>query len=305
MNIKIATILTVHNRKQKTLSCLQHLFEASEAYNQLATNPIVLTVFLTDDGCTDGTAESVMTTFTDKNIHIIKGDGNLFWAGGMRLAWQTAIDEETRWDFYLLLNDDTNVYDNVFDELFKAEEYCLQQTKKHGLISGITCHPNNKSITTYGGKNLVNKTSKREELLHATGVPQRIDLINANILLLNQQIVDTIGILYDGYKHAYADHDYSLTARRHGIFSYTTSHICGECVYDHDSRKSEIEKLCSMTFAERKKYVNFPTHCDHDYLLFIRRHYTFQFPIALLFHRIRLYWPGLYYHINKFRGVFK
>ena len=31
---QIATILTVFNRKQKTLSCLQHLFAAVETYNQ-------------------------------------------------------------------------------------------------------------------------------------------------------------------------------------------------------------------------------------------------------------------------------
>ena len=128
MNIKIATILTVHNRKQKTLSCLQHLYEALDAHNQFATNPIVLTVFLTDDGCTDGTADAIRLSFPTKGIQILQGSGSLFWAGGMRLAWQAAIDEGTPWDYYLLLNDDTLIYDNVFEELFAADNYGYQLT---------------------------------------------------------------------------------------------------------------------------------------------------------------------------------
>ena len=37
-------------------------------------------------------------------VHIIKGDGNLFWNRGMYMAWQAAIKEKD-YDFYLWLND--------------------------------------------------------------------------------------------------------------------------------------------------------------------------------------------------------
>ena len=60
MNIKIATIITCFNRKNKTTSCLAHLFEATNNYNiQHSQSPIELAIFLTDDGCTDGTADAV------------------------------------------------------------------------------------------------------------------------------------------------------------------------------------------------------------------------------------------------------
>lgn len=52
----IAVIITCHNRKEKTLHCLTNLFEAKKAYGH---NEVRLAVFLTDDGCTDGTAEAV------------------------------------------------------------------------------------------------------------------------------------------------------------------------------------------------------------------------------------------------------
>ena len=67
MNIKIATIITCFNRKDKTTSCLAHLFEATNNYNiQHSQLPIELAIFLTDDGCTDGTGSGAETVSTDK-----------------------------------------------------------------------------------------------------------------------------------------------------------------------------------------------------------------------------------------------
>lgn len=66
----IAVLLTVFNRKDKTLKCLQHLF------NQLPIEGYSIDVYLTDDGCTDGTPEAVKEQYPQVNI--IHGDGNLF-----------------------------------------------------------------------------------------------------------------------------------------------------------------------------------------------------------------------------------
>lgn len=67
----IAVLLTVHNRKEKTLRCLHDLFvqESVEGYT--------IDVWLTDDGCTDGTPEVIVQRWAD--VHIVKGDGNLYW----------------------------------------------------------------------------------------------------------------------------------------------------------------------------------------------------------------------------------
>src|SRR5690554_2221576 len=89
----ITVLLTCPNRKIKTLSCLESLFAASipENYD--------LEVFLTDDGSTDGTSDAIKKNFPDVNI--IKGNGNLFWARGMRLAWESAMKKKS-YDAYLL-----------------------------------------------------------------------------------------------------------------------------------------------------------------------------------------------------------
>ena len=89
-----AVLLTVFNRKEKTLECLGRLFD------QLPIEDLQIDVFLTDDGCTDGTAEAVENLFP--SVHILKG----IWNRGMLMAWKAAA-ETRNYDAYLWLNDDT------------------------------------------------------------------------------------------------------------------------------------------------------------------------------------------------------
>lgn len=83
---KIAVLLTVFNRKDKTLECLKRL------YAQLPLDGYQVDVYLTNDGCTDGTPEAVKKQFPDVNI--INGSGNLFWNRGMYTAWHEAAKKD-------------------------------------------------------------------------------------------------------------------------------------------------------------------------------------------------------------------
>ena len=85
---KTAILLTCFNRKDNTINCLKSLYKALKKYNA----EMKFDVFLVDDGCTDGTSEEVKKHFPEVNI--IQGSGELFWSGGMRLAWETALNKE-------------------------------------------------------------------------------------------------------------------------------------------------------------------------------------------------------------------
>ena len=303
----IAAILTVFNRRQKTLSCLTYLFQAVSAYNEqeMPNDNIDIAVYLTDDGCTDGTAQAIRESFPMENIRILQGDGNLFWAGGMRKSWQAAIDDKTAYDYYLLLNDDTTVNDNVFTELFEADSYGVKTAGVHGLSSGITCAPGDSATITYGGLNFVSKAKGRQELLQPTGSPQHIDLVHANILLVHNSVVEKIGIFYKGYLHGCADNDYGMMAHHHHLPVFSTSHICGECERDHHTNMSETEYLMSLSRSQRKAFINSPTHSDKDYLLFVRRNLKLRYPFAWLARTLRLNCPKLYFHLTNKRGLYK
>lgn len=303
--IRIATILTCYNRREKTTVSLQHLLQARDQYNCThAHEPIELSVFLCDDACTDGTAEAVREVCHDVDLHIVPGDGHCYWAGGMRLAWREAMRQRTDWDFYLLLNDDTIVMDHVFDQLLACHDYALRQYGKGGLYSGITCSHSNPDHITYGGK-IRNRQTQGWYLAHPTGQPQAVDNTQANILLVSQSVVDCQGILCDSYIHAAADEDYSMTACRNGLPVLVTAEACGYCEYDHISEQEETRQLMRMSLRERRKYVHHPTHCDRDYLTFVCRNMPERLVLSWGLRKIRLLYPKLYYYICQKRGLYQ
>lgn len=301
--LNIAVIITCFNRKDKTLSCLHHLFVALDEFNSKTTQKINLQVYLTDDGCTDGTAEAVIAQCEGKAVHIVKGDGNCYWAGGMRLAWREAMRHHDKWDFYLLLNDDTIVKDNVFDELLECHYFALKQYGQAGVYSGCTCSSKDVNHITYSG-DVMNPDTHGWNRLLPNGKPQMVDMTNANILLVANSVVDMIGIFPECYVHDCADQDYGLTARRHSLPVLITSHTCGICEYDHTNEADVCRMLMSMSLNERKKYVFHPTHSDKDYLWFIKRNMPNRYAVSWIMRKIRLYLPGAYYRLCKMRGIY-
>lgn len=298
--MKIAVLYTCFNRKIKTLLSLRSLYSAVENYKD---NKVLLEVFLTDDASTDGTSESILNEFRGKNIHILKGTGNLFWAGGMRLAWNEALKQHNKWDYYLLINDDTVLNYQCFNELFSAIDYCVKNYKTKGIVSGITCSSSDSNIITYGGDIIPNKFNGKQIRLGCNLVPQMVDLTNANILLVPVSVVDKIGIFFDGYIHSRADNDYSMLARRNGIPVLITAGVCGACDNDHGNQLEVKSKIISMTQKERTAYFNHPLHCNSDYLTFIRRNMPLRFPLSWLFRMTLTYFPKLYFFINNKRGL--
>lgn len=299
--MNIAIILTCHNRKDKTVGCLKSLRGAIAHYNEIHSDRdcIFFEIFLTDDGCTDGTADAVSVLFSSKHLQVVKGDGNLYWAGGMRKAWEESRRNHSLWDFYLLLNDDTVLFNSAFDQLIEAHEYALKNYGKSGIYSGICCDAENRNETTYGGDVWVNRLTARSRRLEPTGKPQVCDMTNANILLVSKDIVDRIGIFCEGYQHAIADYDYSIQAKKHGIPVLVTAKFCGECSNDHGNQSDLAKKIISMTLKERKVYYRHPLHSNNDYLLFIRRNAPLRYPLVILGRFFNVYFPKYYYGLRK------
>lgn len=206
--MKIAVLLTCYNRKAKTEACLRNLFD------QTLPESTKLEVFVCDDNSSDGTGEMLSRTFSI--VEVIKGDGNKFWAGGMRMAWESAIKTE-QFDFYLWLNDDTFLLRDALINLL--EDY--QSIGKPVILSAACKRPGTDEFS-YGG--LTN-----EGMVVPNGSPQKVTYINGNLVLIPKEIVNQIGIISEKYTHYLGDYDYGLRAQKIGYFCFTSSEYLAEC----------------------------------------------------------------------------
>lgn len=87
-------IIPVHNRKEITIKCLQHLKQCGDLQQY---HTIVI-----DDGSTDGTAEAINQFYPE--VTILTGDGDLWWTGAIALGMKYAIEQQA--EYIIWLNDD-------------------------------------------------------------------------------------------------------------------------------------------------------------------------------------------------------
>jgi GT2 family glycosyltransferase len=208
--LEIAVLLACFNRREKTMRCLDRLFNLScpSAYE--------ITAYLVDDGSTDGTGKAVSEAFPQ--VKVIRGTGDLFWGGGMLLAWQSAAAVKD-YDFYLWVNDDTFLFDDALATLLADSA-----TKNHeAIICGTTVSARDGSLT-YGGRNIGDAA-----VLKPTSDLQECQLLNGNFVLVPQSVYHMVGLLDVGFRHGIGDHDYGLRAIGKGVRLYVASKVVGEC----------------------------------------------------------------------------
>jgi len=249
--MEIAVLLTCHNRKEKTITCLDSLFNADLPYGYS------LKVFLVDDGSRDHTSQAINEKFAQ--IYIIEGNGNLYWNRGMHLAWKTA-QSVREYDYYLWLNDDVIIDIKGLTTLINNEK-----EMPDSIISGVMQSVLEKGKITYGGKNIKGK------LIEPTGRPLSCNYINGNMVLIPNSIVKNIGILDPFYPHAIGDYEYGLRAIRAGYKCFISSQFTGWC-----ENNASLPKWClsDVKFIDRLKSLYSPLGNSHPYFFFI---YDFKY----------------------------
>lgn len=286
-NENIAVLLTCFNRKGVTLKCLHSFFEANKPKGY------EFDVFLVDDGSTDGTSDAVRKNYPDAKI--INGNGNLFWAGGMRLAWKAAMESKD-YDAFLLLNDDVVLFTDFLDNLVITEEYSLTKNKKTGIYSGATVD-NRTNKTTYGGYIIKsNHLIVRNKLLSPTDAPQKIELTNANILWISKETVEAIGVFDERYTHGIADFDYSMQAVKKGIPVYLAPNFGGVCLHDH----GKSWKASSVPLKKRIDYLKSPKGIAYkEYLYYIKKHFPLFLPYSFVMLWMKTFFPFIWENFKK------
>lgn len=209
--ISVAVLITCHNRRSKTLTALQRLHEATLPQHSR------FGIFLVDDGSSDGTAEAVSAAYP--SVEVIKGDGSLFWNGGMRLAWSHAA--KVGFDYYLWLNDDTFLEPDGLLKLFAALAAQRAQVGQEGIIVGSAREPTS-DRASFGVFSFRGVEAPPTQ-------PGPIEIFNGNAVLVSAHAFSRLGNLSPAYRHCFGDIDYGLRARRADIPVWAASGFVATC----------------------------------------------------------------------------
>lgn len=250
--VKIAVLMTCYNRVETTIRCLKGLL--AQVGNGRVEGVESVEVFVVDDGSTDGTSEEVEKIGGEWKIHLIPGTGDLYWAKGMRLAWETAV-EHGDYDGYLWLNDDVEL---AADALEKLATTLQLQLETPTIIVGECV--NAKGEVTYGIKG---------------------DLFDGNFVYVPRSVYEKIGMISGEYAHAWADSDYAMRAKRAGV-KVVSLGVVGKCE-GHEIRPS----LRGVGFRRRCRMLTDPKGWNvHDLWVYRRRNWGVAAAIVSCAHLI-------------------
>ena len=206
-NLRLAVLMTCHNRIANTTDCL-------EALKKQKPFGASIDLFLVDDGSTDGTALAVSSIWPAATV--IQGDGSLYWCGGMRIAFAQAMLKG--YDFYLWLNDDTHLDEDALFRIFQTFTDASLQLGNLLIVVGSTCERESGTMT-YGGWH--QRAGKLFSISWEIIKPQMnrwitCDTMNGNCVLIPRTVVEKNGNLDVNFSHSMGDLDYGLRARKNG-----------------------------------------------------------------------------------------
>jgi glycosyltransferase involved in cell wall biosynthesis len=248
---------------------------------------VKLEVFLVDDGGIDGTALAVLDEFP--SVNILFGDGKLYWNGGMRYAFKTAMCHD--FDYYLWINDDTILFPEAISDLLDL--FCHFNC---GIAVG-SCKDPSSGKWTYGGRSLpLGKRSISGMPVIPNGSIQHCHLVNGNIVLISRAVVAGIGNLSDSFTHAMGDFDYGLRALAAGFSILISGGYQGLC------QGNGLPEWCDPGVSLRRRILSFYDPkgiCFPEFFKFCRRHVGYRSYIICVKVILRLLAPKVWLKLKK------
>ena len=206
---KMAIMFCCFNRKQQTRKCLDTIYSQK---NNL--EDVEIDIYAYDDGSTDATAEMIREFYPD--VKLTRGRGNAYWSRSMYSLMKKV--RTLSYDLYLMINDDVLFFDNALQIMYET----YNVANAHVGIVGA-CRSAVTGEQTYGGRN------RKGNLIIPNKYLQECFWANWNCFLIDNYVVDHVGIIDGKFQHALGDFEYSNRMNKYGFKIFSSMDYIGEC----------------------------------------------------------------------------
>lgn len=195
--MKVYILIPTRNRKEYLLQCLKSLKE--QTYKDIE-------IVIIDDGSTDGTKDII----SKENVTLLKGDGNLWWTGAMRLGVEYILPKANKGDYILIQNDDTYMYPKYIEELVKLSG------KNKRICLGTTLVEKESGKKIYNSHRIV-KGSFRPALIESDEEIIDTETISGRGALIPLEVFQSIGNFSKLFPQYASDYDFFCRAKKKGF----------------------------------------------------------------------------------------
>lgn len=248
--VTVLALFTCFNRKEKTEKSIRSIVRENSDCD--------FTFIAVDDNSTDGTLQMLMKMRQEYTIHIVEGDGGLFYSGGMRMAMKYAKETLGKtFDYVLMMNDDVLFLNQSISHMVTQS---LQQ--KDAIVVGAI--KDDFGRQSYGAIKYVKGTQYRK--LSPEEWEIQADTFNANCVLIPWRAFNRTQVIDSYYIHSLGDFDYGLALKRNGYKIYSFREYAGICNNNSNKgswtdvtlpRKVRIRKKESIKGAPTKQWFHF------------------------------------------------
>lgn len=206
-------------------------------------------------------------------IHLIEGDGSLYWAKGMNLAWCKALEEERihcptpahnshYHDGFLWLNDDGVLKRGAIE---KSLEEWRGIGEESAVLVGACSSDESERECSY------EITDEHNQLVPPNGKVTRCSgWFTGNFVFVPRKAYEKVGMISGEYTYARADYDYAERLKRAGTPVYGSSEYVGVCVNDFDKKMRGKSLWTRIRMLWTPGYYNL-----HDMFIFRMKYYGF------------------------------
>ena len=232
-------VLPVHNRAPVTARFLASLREQDFHDHVLV---------LVDDGCTDDTVTIARQSIREDRLQVLRGDGSLWWAGALQLAYEHLRAACRPGDAVLLINDDL-----TFGPQFLSSGMQLLRNRPEACFQAVSVDRRTGAVV----RGVVADVRR----LHFRGAAvgeQPNCLATRGLLMSADTFIRSGGFRPRWLPHYLSDYEFTLRLHRQGVplscVDEFAAEFDAETTGDADYGHRTLSEFWTRSFSNRAKY---------------------------------------------------